>query len=280
MPDHMSDTPAQASSNKKTYVINAASFIAMLAFVLVSAWNSQDDISQRTFITCLYLSIFLELVSIGAMLELAFASTMELASFRWAFAAVLAVVAYFGRAQSMVDVNAVFHVDPGALPMTVAAGTAMRVAAYLFWPMAVISGVSVVALITLKWGGVLDKADDITKVSAWSRAVFALIASSLALLIIHGQLSDSGIKTKLYRLTHDTDFNATFDCQGFSSEEFDALFLGPEQRRALFAPKIAPEFSLNESREQPELLKPIKIPEGFIVAECVPENKAALGKAH
>jgi len=258
--------------SKSGYAIKAASFIAMIAFFLICAWSSQKDISQKTFITCLYLSIFLELISIGAMLELAFAPAMEFASFRWAFAAVLAVVVFFARAQAMGDVNSIFHIDPGALPMTVTAGTAMRFATYLFWPMAVISGISVLTLIVMKWGTLLDDADDVGKVSAWSRGIFALVASSLALLIIYAQLSEEGIKAKLYRLAHDTDFNAAFDCKGFKATELDALFIGPDQRKALFAPKISQGFTLNENAEPPELLKSIKIPSAFAISECIPEK--------
>lgn len=271
----MSTTTNQSSPNKNSIAIKSASFIAMLGFILICAWSSHNDISQKTFIPSLYLSIFLELVSIGAMLELMFTPALEFASFRWSFAAVLAVVAFFARAQAMTDVNSIFHIDPGALPMTLIAGTAMRFATYLFWPMAVVACISALALIVMKYGTVLDGADEVSKISAWSRGIFALIASLLALGIIHFQLSEQGIKTKLYRLSHDTDFVAKFDCKGFKTEKVDALFIGPDQRKALFAPKIQEEFWLNSNSNPPEIMKPVKIPTVFAIADCVPEQTTA-----
>jgi hypothetical protein len=269
----ISNPSSSTSEVKSAAPIKIASFLAMLTFMLACIWSSQNNISQLYFIIALYSAIFLELISIGAMLELALASVAKYASFRWGFAAVLAFVTFFAKAQAMADLNSIFHIDPAALPMTLLAGVTMRFASYLFWPMASIAAFSFLALIIMKCGPVLQGKSEIEKISMASNGLFALVTSLMALGIIHFQLSDEGIKGKLYRLAHDSDFVSKFDCNGFDSKYLDALFIGPDQRKALFARKLSSEFVLNVDQEPPELLKSVDIPKDFVIAECIPSIK-------
>ncbi len=257
------------ASEKKTYAVKAASLIAMLAFIVVLGNSSSESVSQKTLAAALLLSIFLEIISIAAMLELALESAMALSSFRWGLAAMLAVIGFLAKTQTMADLNAIFHIDPSALPMTLAAGTAIRFATYLLWPMLVITAISAAMLLFYWIGKTLRKHDDIARIDIVARTLFAFIASGLAALIILLQFSDHGIKTKLYRLSHDADFNAAFDCRGFKADQLDALFIGPEQRRALFAPKLPHDTLFVNTKETPEFLRPVKIPQSFVIADCV-----------
>lgn len=218
-----------------------------------------------------WLSIALGLASIAGYIEAFMKSALGFESFRWIFAAGIAFIVYLSRVDTVNDINAIFHIDASALPLTTIAGTAMRFASYMFWPMVAVCAVSTLFIAFMMWGSILDDKADLEKISLGIRVFAALLASGLAAMFIYAQLADAAISAKLYRIAHSSDFVSKFNCEHIESDKFDVLFIGSEQRRVLVAPKIQPEDMLfNTRKQQPAILMPVKIPEYFTVMECSP----------
>lgn len=257
-------------SNKINFVLPTAAVVSCVILV-IAAVNRENNKYQGLFISMICLSVTFGLFSIAGLLETKIKPLLGFVSFRWVFVSALALVAYISRVDAVNDINEVFHIDAGALPLTTIAVTVMRFATYMFWPMVVVVVTSALVIGFMFFGSVLDDKEDIVKVvlGVWAWAAFA--SSGLACLLICGQLSDVGIKAKLYRVAHKSDFVGNFNCQGIDSKRFAALFIGPEQRRVLLAEKIPNDtWIFNEKVQQPELMRPVSIPAFFPIMDCSP----------
>jgi len=254
------------NNNVPLYV---ASVVSILILCIVAAFK--DDFSQALFISLLCVSVTLGLFSIAGFIEIKMKSALGFETFRWVFVSALALVAYMSRVDAVNDINGVFHIDAGALPLTTIAVTVLRFATYMFWPMAFVCGISLLLILALFRGFLLDGKDDIEKIGLGARVFAAFVSSGLACILICGQLSDAGIKAKLYRIAHKADFVGSFNCQGIDADRFAALFIGPEQRRVLLAERIPDDKDfLNAKDQQPELMRPVSIPTFFPIMGCSP----------
>jgi hypothetical protein len=256
---------------KDTGPLTVTAVVSVLTLIGCSVAFKEDNISQSLFNWMIWLSIVLGLASIAGYIEAFLRPALGFESLRWIFAASIAFIGYLSRIDAINDINAIFQIDASALPLTAIAGTAMRFSSYMFWPMLAVCGVSALVVAQMIWGTILDDSDELEKVSFGFRAVAAFLASGLAALFIHSQLTDAAIKAKLYRIAHSSDFVSKFNCERIDSEKFDVLFIGPEQRRVLVAPKIPPEdIFFNMRKQPPAILLPVKIPDYFPVMECSP----------
>lgn len=249
--------------------LTAASFFSIVILFVGYSQLRDHNINQATFTWALCLSILLGLFSIAGYLELVAKSIWGFESFRWGFAACIALFSYLSRIDAANDINMLFHVDASALPLSTIAGTAMRFAAWMRWPMVFVFIASLIAIGLMVFGSLLQEKDDVEKFAVGIRIFAATIASGLAWLFIHAQLSDDGIRLKLYRIAHTADFVDKFNCKGYDSNKFDGLFIGPEQRRVLIAPKIAQVNQLfNADQQPPELMQTVDVPQYFPIVEC------------
>jgi len=236
------------------------------------AWALHEGkISQTWFIPVLLLSVTFGLFSIAGSIEIMLKSALGFESFRWVLVSSLALVAYLSRVDAVNDINGVFHIDAGALPLTTIAGTVLRFATYMFWPMVCVCAISAILLLTIICGNRFDGMGEFEKLAHGTRVFAAVCSSGLALFVIGAQLSDAGIKAKLYRIAHKADFVGSFNCQGIDADRFAALFIGPEQRRVLLAERIPDDKDfLNAKDQQPELMRPVSIPTYFPIMDCSP----------
>lgn len=257
--------------NKNTAPLTVASVICIV-IVGLGAWAlDAGKISQALFTSVLFLSVTLGLFSIAGFVETKMKSALGFESFRWVFVSALACVAYLSRVDAVNDINGVFHIDAGALPLTTIAGTVLRFATYMLWPMGFVFAISVLLIVGMFRGCLLDGKDDIEKMGLGTRVFAAALSSGLAMLLILTQLKDDGIKSKLYRVAHKADFVGSFNCQGIDPNKFAALFIGPEQRRVLLAERIPDDTSIfNATGLQPELMRPVSIPAYFPIMDCSP----------
>ncbi|WP_440191828.1 hypothetical protein [Bordetella sp.] len=212
------------------------------------------------------------LICIAGTIELAVASVWSYATYRWAFLSTIAVVSYFAKAETAGDINGIFHIDPAALPMTMIAGSVMRFTSYLFFPMVAVFLVALFLAVLLFCGNELKEKSHTEKLSKWMRLGAILLSSSLAALSIYLHLNEQGIRFKLYRIAQATDFVSSFECQGIDSRMYNALFIGPEQRRVLIAPKLLQNFVPGQSTEYMDITQPVEIPARLQELECVPSN--------
>ncbi|WP_454903634.1 hypothetical protein [Variovorax gossypii] len=258
-------------SKRSTTPLTIASVVSLLILVIAAMALRDRNISQALFTSVLGLSVTLGLLSIAGFVETLMKPALGFESFRWGLVSALAFVGYLSRVDAVNDINAVFHIDAAALPLTTIAATVLRFATYMQWPMGVVFFGSVVVIGFMFWGSVLSDKDDIEKLGLGTRVFAAAVSSGLALLLILTQLDDAGIKAKIYRVAHKADFVSSFNCEKTDPEQFSVLFIGPEQRRVLLAPKIQSDTNfLNERDQPPELMQPVKIPTYFQVMDCSP----------
>jgi hypothetical protein len=249
---------------------------AFTLFVLAGSLSKDGQIDPGTMFFIMGLSVGAGVLAAMGFLEDLFAdSVAEFHSFRWAAAGALGLVTYLGRVAALDEVNSIFHVDASALPLTLIAGTAMKVATWLFWPFAAASGLAAVIVALMMINGQTDRdADDFVRTRQLMVAISAAASCGLAALFIGLQLEVEPRLQKLYRIAHATDFSATFRCQGVDEAEFDVLFIGPEQRRVLVAPKL-PRY-LIRTNGQPEFLTPLRRPQDFVIRDCLPAEPSPL----
>lgn len=252
-------------------LFTVAAFLCVLILVVATLALRDRNISQALFTSVLGLCVALGLISIGGLLEAWIKPALGFEIVRWVFVSGLAFVVYLSRIDAVNDINAIFHIDASALPLTSVAGTVMRFATYMRWPMVIIFAVSLLTMGLMAWGTVLEGKDEMAKIGLGVRVFAALVSSGLAWCLIHFQLNDAGLSAKLYRIAHKSDFVGSFNCKSIDPQIFDVLFIGPEQRRVLAAPKIQGDTNFTDEQEQqPELMRPVSIPNYFSVTDCSP----------
>lgn len=181
---------------------------------------------------------------------------------RYACVALFALAAYVARVNGLNDINSVFHIDPGALPLTAWVATVLFMFK-LLQPLFIIGFLSAIYLAFDRakgWSGVYADKDWIR----WSACAFAL---GLSVLIGIARTGAEARAQFLYHVSQDTDFVSRFACQGIDSTGVVGLFIGPDQRRVLLAPEIHDSELFN--MDAPRLFKPVKIPKTFLVLDCV-----------
>lgn len=202
------------------------------------------------------------LVLIGAVESALRPHFVRFYGLRYACLAVVALAAYLARINGLADINAIFHIDPGALPLTAWVAMIVSMLALLRGPFIV--GFLVTGYLMLDracdWSGSYTARDCL-------RWFASMLAFGLLLFFDLARLGDQERAQLLYRVAQASDFVATFRCQGVESKGLTALFIGPEQRRVLLAPVIEDtDFLL---KDVPGLFKPVKIPAELPIVECV-----------
>lgn len=215
---------------------------------------------------------------------------------KWIIGAAVAAVLYVVRVKTLSDVNGVFGVDPAALPLTTAAAFVFRICRQLALVL-ILSGVlGVVSLLLLIHQSTsLKSVTCISKVfdtlngkphpeEVLERALLVteragamlvmLFLSFTVFALLHFRLPSDSSAGTIFRLGTATDFSDQFDCQGFPSDQYRALFLGPEQRRALFIRKPLPSPTRTDSASDPlgEVFSGAELPGDLQiqVSECIP----------
>ncbi len=189
--------------------------------------------------------------------------------------ALLALLAYFARISALDDVNKVFHIDPSALPMTLAAGSVMTLFMWMEWIFIVVAIMSMFVLAFMYKGTYFPpETNSNDKLASGALAVSNVVCCGLAALFINYQLDDTGRQQKLYRIALAADFVSTFRCQGIEESKVSVLFLGPEQRKVVLAQKLSTPVLFGE--RGPEFLRPLKVPSEFPIVDCVPTVSGAV----
>ncbi|WP_044270357.1 hypothetical protein [Pseudomonas fluorescens] len=256
------------ASNKNTLTI--ISVVSLLMLFGFSGLIKENYVSADTAFLLLACSVatgfYVVLAFIEKVLERLFKDFKVTVIF-WGF--LLATLGYVGRLRAVADVNAIFHVDASAFPLTMIAGTTLHMAKLMFWPCIGVVLITACILVLICMGSYFESASSAEE--KWGVVVptiTALITCGIGALFISSNLSPERRAEILYRTAHTTDFNDTFRCAGIDDRQYSAIFLGPEQRRVLLAPKLQ-EFSLEKKAY---VLKRAEVPEDFSILECFPDN--------
>ncbi|MGY0790861.1 hypothetical protein ACW7BJ_15965 [Azospirillum argentinense] len=212
------------------------------------------DVAAAIVIFSLCVNIFIVMGEVEKTIGSAFS---EFSSTKIFWTIVIAVGGYFARKGGLEDVNAVFHIDPSALPMTLIAASAMYFISSL-------NPVFIVILIVSSIRTIICFKNEQT--ASMAIAITSVFASGVSLVASNAHLSDSMRREKVYKIAHSTDFNGTFNCEGIDDSIYSVLFIGPEQRKILIAPKLIPQNPFE--RPQAEIFRRVEVPHRFSIKEC------------
>ena len=249
-------------------------FSIVILFAIMILTNGKYISSDTAFVMTLVAMAFGVGVVLG-LIEYKFMTPLkQFGIARAGWAASIAAIAFIARASAIDTVNEMFRVDAGALPMTVVAGSVIQIFAWGRW---IFTGGFFISA-TMGILMLFDKyfADDVPSYARTPTQIITYcttISLGLCTLFSQFQFHDPDkVEQRLYRIAHMTDFSGAFDCQGFDSKDFDALFIGPEQNHALFAPKL-PEADL--FAQGPSFLAPVTIPPKFAIVQCIHPDVSA-----
>lgn len=175
------------------------------------------------------------------------------------------VILYFGRVGGISDVNSLFRIDAGALPMTTIAASIMYLFHMFLWVSIPIMTVSFLGLLysIIKFPVSLFN----YPVGKW----LILFSTTLFITIIAlAAFDDAGRKQRIYRIAHATDISSKFSCRDIDMEQNAVLFIGPEQKKVMVVPKIKEDPTLGNQGKEASFFREIKIPDKFTITECIP----------
>ncbi|ATQ75794.1 hypothetical protein CR152_15615 [Massilia violaceinigra] len=167
----------------------------------------------------------------------------------------LGLATYFAHGQGAIEINAIFEVDASSLPKATAAASALVLAQ---WANS--------ALIPLLFASGALVLYNMAKSRPGDAAIsFAICMSScLWAGLIHYQAEpDPTRKSNLYQIAVALDFNKRSTCAGVPKDAEGVVFVGPEQRRAIVAPRLTELHSSSNS-----IFKEVEVPEKFDKVEC------------
>ena len=242
---------------------NVFAAVALIT-LLIAAMPWGANLPNGWGLIILFISIVFGLLVAVGIAEDILASTkyLDFQGFRYACGLALALATYKARMNGLDEINGIFHVDPGALPMTVWAATAMNLFCFLFYILIVCCIFSFVMLLRKP----AEKGQAWKKIKAEWPLLSVTFACMLAWMFIWTQLGEGGRKQKLYLIAQASDFNGKFSCAGIDSTGLVAFFIGSDQRRALLAPEFAsPLFTSGK----PMAFDKIKYPDVFPIIDCV-----------
>lgn len=248
-------------------VVAGIAFASILLLLFGAGLSKEGYVDADKLLWVICIAVFLGLFSIMASVELATGGMLApFQTAKGAWALLIALAAFAARRAAIDDVNAVFHLDASALPMTVWADALMCAFTWMKWPFWLLLTCSAALIAWGGWKGMFDGGDgDISPVAA-ILAFSNVFVSLLGLGFIHTHLSEAGRPQRLYRIAHATDFSSTFRCLGIDERTHSVLFIGPEQRRVLIAPKLPEQLP----GPHPAVFEQVKIPAEFPVVDCVP----------
>lgn len=193
--------------------------------------------------------------ALAALAEKAYAEAVRSHSTRIFGAAALAILSFLAHGNAVGEVNRIFHADAASFPHATAAATVFVILSWALWP--------AIGLLLhgLAMGFVAIRDDDVARAMT---SFTALLGSFTLVTVIASQFYDVEHRANnVYQVARAFDFNERFDCNGVRQEGDGAAFIGPEQRRALIAPRLAARAIGNGS-----LFKRAEIPARFEVVDC------------
>jgi len=256
-------------------------FASIAALLLLARYSSTfQSPGPELLLRALLVSMGL-MVAIGVVEDAVADGLLKFEGFRLACGIALALATYLARMLGLGDVNSIFHIDPGALPMTVWAATAIHLMSWMFWPMVIASSMVVLkAVVAGLKKFIIDMADligfkifggkkTVDPTDIWSilNPGAICLACLFGSVYIDHEFTDSGRRHKLYVIALSSDFNSAFSCRGIDANGVVALFIGPDQKRILLAPALPDWKSFKHGGNF--TFDTVNIPSEFPVVDCL-----------
>jgi hypothetical protein len=257
----VSEEQAKLSSTRTALFHTALIAVVML---IIAFWKAEDHPDTALFLMMGF--VFLGLyVFVGTMETTLLRNLIGLRASLIGWVAIFACFAWVAKSRAVSEVNAIFHVDPSLLPMTLVAVTMLQVMSMLFWPVIVTS--VLILFVAYIWRK--DFAGSHDGLAIVITLVISAVAQVFFALLVWGWVESGSQRTStIYRIAHFSDFNSSFRCQDLDETQVSVLFVDPDKAQVIFAPKI-PDLSLIPSTKATWLQR-VEIPKEFPQVACVP----------
>lgn len=153
-----------------------------------------------------------------------------------------------------------------ALPLTTIAMTVISFALYMYIPMVIILIASVAILILIAIDRIYEDAKDPERIRIIILLTTASVTAVIFTILVYDIRKENTLKYITYRIAQKTDFVSSFNCIGIDQKVSNVLFIGPEQKRILVAPKIT-----SEPKNHLDITAPVKVPDNFYLGDCLPQ---------
>ncbi|MBN3116043.1 hypothetical protein H4F46_14195 [Pectobacterium brasiliense] len=257
----------EASQYNLSIALYLIGLIGVLLAIIRSAGSDIDWVREHTLSFRLW-GVALCAIFVGVSLE-----RSSLVSSLWRFTVtkvllsiVLSGLVIYARGQAGIHVNAVFHVDASALPITLLFTTGLMVFKLLLPFIIVVAAIMflvnsffMAAWFKNKFGGGDSELPLL-------QPVLCVLVSSV--LLYHGwlwpsdQLSDTRVYEKIYLLAHALDFNDSHQCANVPADR-PVVFLGNVQDAVLVAPYQLEDFDFATFFEAS-----VNVPHQFMRMRC------------
>lgn len=170
----------------------------------------------------------------------------------------LALATFVAHGQAVGEINSIFQIDASALPHATTAASAMIIGIWLFWT--VFLPVFVVSLICSIGLYVKSRYGE-------SVIAFAIVMASVTWCALIGQqaLPELRRKSNLYQIALQMDFNRRSHCVDMPDGAEGVVFIGPDQRRAIVAPR---KILIKTRGNFGALVPQIEVPSTFQIVDC------------
>jgi peptidoglycan/LPS O-acetylase OafA/YrhL len=260
-------TPKRYPLHWPLAIVSIASFISI---IFAAKLLKDDEPNPNLSMLFLALSVFLGIYVLLCLIENKLGKhIIEFKVTLIAWALLAGTLVFYGRIRAITDINEIFHIDASALPLTLLASTATHISGLLFWPVVCILLIAIMCLVIM-WAG--NYFDEHTPAEEKTARVITIAMVALALLIsatfIHARIHNKESRLQIiYRIAHSSDFSSSFRCQGINEEIQSVVFIGPEQRRVLVAPKIEEPGTYLDKKA--DVLRNVNIPKEFYLMDCI-----------
>ncbi|XYQ54387.1 hypothetical protein ACS91J_21835 [Pectobacterium carotovorum] len=242
-------------------------FIGVMLAIFRSAASDIDWVREHTLSFRLW-GVALCAIFVGVSLE-----RSSLVSSLWRFTVtkvllsiVLSGLVIYARGQAGIHVNAVFHVDASALPITLLFTTGLMVFKLLLPFIIVVAAIMFLVNLFFMAAWFKNKFSGGNSELPLLQPVLCVLVSSV--LLYHGwlwpsdQLSDTRVSEKIYLLAHALDFNDSHQCANVPADR-PVVFLGNAQDAVLVAPYQLEDFDFATFFEAS-----VNVPHQFMRMRC------------
>lgn len=236
----------EASQYNLSIALYLIGLIGVLLAIIRSAGSDIDWVREHTLSFRLW-GVALCAIFVGVSLE-----RSSLVSSLWRFTVtkvllsiVLSGLVIYARGQAGIHVNAVFHVDASALPITLLFTTGLMVFKLILPFIIVVAAIMFLVNLFFMAAWFKNKFSGGNSELPLLQPVLCVLVSSV--LLYHGwlwpseQLSDTRVSEKIYLLAHALDFNDSHQCANVPADR-PVVFLGNAQDAVLVAPYQLEDF--------------------------------------
>ncbi|MES3021072.1 MAG: hypothetical protein V4857_05750 [Pseudomonadota bacterium] len=170
--------------------------------------------------------------------------------------AMIALATYVAHGKAVGEVNAIFQLDASALPHATTAASAMVIATWIYMA-AVLPTLIGSAVLMLYYYGKSEGGNALIAFAILMCAVLWAGLLNVQAVPAHAR------KSNLYQIALEMDFNKRSHCSGVPMDSEGVVFIGPDQRRAIVAPRL-----VEIERSPRTIFTQVQVPENFDIVNC------------